>query len=155
MYQIMKNIIMNGGYVLEDMLRKIDTAWVSSKLTEAQRSELLSLARAKADPAQSYAPLQEQIRVLAQSVASLSARVSALGGAFPEPEEWPEYVQPSGAFDAYYAKDKITYQHRRYVCAAPEGTACVWPPDVYPEHWKEAAEEALDQTPEEGNGRDL
>lgn len=150
MYSIMKNIIHTGAYVLEDMLRKIDTAWASSRLTEAQHGELTALARAKADPAQSFAPLEEQIGILAEAVASLSARVSALEGNPPEPEEWPDYAQPAGAFDAYHTGDKVTYQGKRYICTAPEGTACVWPPDTYPAYWQEA--ETLEQTAEEGNG---
>lgn len=56
--------------------------------------------------------------------------VLALEGGEPEtPEEWPEYVQPTGAHDAYQAGDKITYNGQHYVCLMD---GCVWTPDAYP-----------------------
>lgn len=78
---------------------------------EQQRTELISLARQNADPAASYAPLQDQIDALADRLDALTTRVSALeqsGGDEPEQpaEEWPEYVQPTGAHDAYHNGDK-------------------------------------------------
>lgn len=62
------------------------------------------------------------------------------GGEDPDPEEpvdeWPEYVQPTGAHDAYHTGDKVTWQGGRYVCTAPEGVACVWDPGTYPAYWE-------------------
>ena len=52
---------MQKNYELTDMLIKIDTLWVQGSLMEQQRTELISLARQNADPAASYAPLQDQI----------------------------------------------------------------------------------------------
>lgn len=53
----------------------------------------------------------------------------------PEPD-WPEFVQPQGAHDAYFRGDRVTYNGVRYLCAAPEGVACVWAPDAYPAYWQ-------------------
>lgn len=108
---------------------------------EQQRTELISLARQNADPAASYAPLQDQIDALADRLDALTTRVSALeqsGGDEPEQpaEEWPEYVQPTGAHDAYHNGDKATWNGQHYTCIAPEGTACVWDPDTYPAYWQ-------------------
>ena len=43
-------------------------------------------------------------------------------------EEYPEWVQPTGAHDAYNIGDKVTYNGNRYVCAV-DGN--VYAPDVY------------------------
>ena len=91
MYEIVKNVINSKTYELTDILTKIDTLWVQGSLTNEQRTELTALARQNADPAASYAPLQEQIDALADRLDALTVRVSVLeqsgetGG--DEPEE--------------------------------------------------------------------
>ena len=54
----------------------------------------------------------------------------------PEPEEYPEYKQPTGAHDAYHKDDKVTFNGERYLCIAPEGVAVVWDPIQYPAYWQ-------------------
>lgn len=68
MYSIIKAVINGGNFELNDMLNKIDTMWVRSSITEDQRAELIELARSKAKPEASYAPLQEQIYQIAERV---------------------------------------------------------------------------------------
>ncbi len=140
MYEIVKNVINAKNYELTDVLTKIDTLWVQGRLTEEQRTELTALARQNADPAASYAPLQEQINALADRLDALIARVDALETDDTQPEEpaeeWLEYVQPTGAHDAYHNGDKVTWNGQHYTCIAPEGTACVWNPDTYPAYWQ-------------------
>ena len=63
MYDIIKNVITSGSYELTDILKKIDTIWLQGALTEAQRTELIELARANADPENSYAPLLSLIHI--------------------------------------------------------------------------------------------
>ena len=48
-------------------------------------------------------------------------------------EEWPEFVAPTGAHNAYQVGDKITYNGVHYVCTMVN---CVWSPDVYPAGWE-------------------
>jgi len=43
-------------------------------------------------------------------------------------DEYPEWVQPTGAHDAYNIGDKVTYNGQRYVCTSD---ANVYAPDVY------------------------
>ena len=43
-------------------------------------------------------------------------------------EEWPEWVQPTGAHDAYNTGDKVSYNGNRYVCTIDANT---YAPDVY------------------------
>ena len=130
MYDVVKNVIHSGSFELHDILTKIDTLWIQGSLTDAERMELTNMARDKADPANSYAPLQAQINALA-------ARVKALEGADPDDpaDEWPEYRQPTGAHDAYHNGDKVTFNGDRYTCTAPENVAVVWSPDTFPDYW--------------------
>ena len=43
-------------------------------------------------------------------------------------DEYPEWVQPSGAHDAYNIGDKVTYNGQHYVCTS---NGNVYAPDVY------------------------
>lgn len=147
MYEIIKSVINAQQYELSAMLKKIDTIWVQGGITDDQRTELITLARDKADPANSYAPLQEQITNIYALLDALTSRVTVLesgdsGGSEPEEptdpdDEWPEYVQPTGAHDAYKTGDKVTYNGKHYICKMD---GCVWDPDTYPAAWKDAEE---------------
>lgn len=53
--------------------------------------------------------------------------------------EWPEWKQPTGAHDAYYKGDRVTFEGAKYICIAPEGVAVVWDPVTYPAYWQEVA----------------
>lgn len=157
MYEIVKSVIESGRYELVDMLKKIDTLWVQSELTEEQKKELEALARDKAIPENSYAGPQEQIDTLYQTVSEVTAvirdltdRVTILEGgeppAPPEPEEWPEYVQPTGAHDAYNTGDKITYNGQHYICKMD---GCGWSPAAYPAGWELATEPTKEESTEQ------
>lgn len=135
MHDIIKNVIMSGSYELADMLKKIDTKWMEGALTDEQRTELIELARTNAEPENTYAPLQEQIDLIAADVKTLQEKVAKLEGGGTEPEEeYPAWVQPTGAHDAYNTGDKMTYTDgKKYICKMD---GCVWGPDVYPQGWE-------------------
>lgn len=143
MYSTIKGVIQSGRYELTDILTKIDTIWLQGGITDEEKTELVSLARENAQPESSYAPLQEQIEKAFAQIAALAERVTALeqgGGEEPEPsDEWPEYIQPTGAHDAYFSGDKVTWNGKHYICIAPSGAACVWNPDAYPAYWQEVS----------------
>lgn len=50
-------------------------------------------------------------------------------------EEWPEWIQPTGAQDAYAAGDKVSHSGKHWVSTVD---ANVWEPGVY--GWEEATE---------------
>lgn len=139
MYEVTKNVIQSGNYELTDILTKIDTLWLQGSLTDSERLSLIEMARGKADPSHSYAPLQAQIDALAMRVEVLESKYDPADPETPT-EEYPDYVQPTGAHDAYHAGDKVTYNGKRYLCIAPEGVAVVWSPDTYPAYWQEVTE---------------
>ena len=152
MKAIVESVIQSGRYALADILTKIDTLWVQGDLTDDERTELIALAQDNAKPENSYAPLQTQIdqafaelktlretvEANAQGLASLKTAVESLGGTVTEPtpepaEEWPAYVQPTGAHDAYKTGDKITFDGTHYICKMD---GCVWSPADYPAGWE-------------------
>ena len=142
MYEIFKNVLNNRNYELVDILNKIDEFYVQDSLTKEQKEELENEARKNANPVNSYADLQTQIDKLADRVTALETKLANVGTGSEEPieptEEYPEYVQPTGAHDAYHVGDKITYFGKHYECVYD---GCVWTPDVYPQGWKEVEEE--------------
>lgn len=143
MYEIVKNVIESGQYELTDMLKKIDTLWLQGALNDTQRAEIIELARSRADPEQSY-DIQKQLGTIftnlsemGRAILELTDRVTKLeGGSVTPPvvDEYPQFVQPTGAHDAYNTGDKMTYTDgKRYICQMDN---CVWGPDAYPAGWK-------------------
>lgn len=51
-------------------------------------------------------------------------------------DEWPEFVQPTGAHDAYKKGDKITFEGKHYISLID---ANVYSPAAYPAGWQEQA----------------
>ena len=141
MYEIFKNAL-KGDYELKDMLNKIAEYYVKGNLSKEEKEELEEEARTNANPVNSYAPLEERLNDLIARVDTLENKVSQLektsaGEPTEEPrepiDEYPEYVQPTGAHDAYHIGDKITYNGKHYECIFDN---CVWTPDAYPQGWK-------------------
>lgn len=141
MYEIFKNAL-KGDYELKDMLNKIAEYYVKGNISKEEKEELEEEARQNANPVNSYAPLEERLNDLITRVDTLEATVKSMqgtgsSGTEEEPtepvEEYPEYVQPTGAHDAYHIGDKITYNGKHYECIFDN---CVWTPDAYPQGWK-------------------
>lgn len=149
MYDNLKDLINSKNYELKDILYKINIVWTKNYITKEQMEELEELARQNAVAENSYASMQEQIEDIYSKLAQITSRVNALenqeetGGEEPtEPvEEYPEYVQPTGAHDAYKIGDKITYNGKKYVCKLDN---CVWTPDDYPAGWEEVVEDEIE-----------
>ena len=164
MFEIIKSVIKNKNFELKDILYKINKMWIESAITEEEKTQLDELARENAVAENSYAPLQEQIDNANSRMDELEARIVKLEnsesseetGEDTEPEEpigpieeYPEFVQPTGAHDCYNTGDKITYNGKKYICKM---NGCVWAPDVYPAGWEEVVEdtESTEDTNEEG-----
>ena len=140
MFNLIKEVINSKSYKLEDMLYKINKMYIESYISEQEKTELDNLARENADPVNSYAPILEQIDNLYIKISDLENRVNALEKVGDteetETEEYKEFVQPTGAHDAYNAGKKIIYKGKKYICKID---GCVWSPDAYPSAWEEVA----------------
>ena len=51
-------------------------------------------------------------------------------------DEWPEFIQPTGAHDAYNKGDKVTFEGKHYISLI-DGN--VYSPAAYPAGWQEQA----------------
>lgn len=136
MFDLIKEVINSKDYKLEDMLYKINKMYIESYITEQEKTELDNLARENADPVNSYAPLQKQVDNLYIKISNLEDRVKLLEKTEEpgEEEEYPEFIQPTGAHDCYNMGDKIFYNGKKYICKID---GCVWAPDAYPSAWEE------------------
>lgn len=155
MFEIIKSVIRNKDFELKDILDKINTVWLKSMITKEQMEELERLARENAVAENSYAPLQKQINNIYTEIDTIKAEIKKIKGETGEvtepeqpveTEEYPEYVAPSGAHDAYKIGDKITYNGKKYICKLD---GCVWDPITYPDAWEKVAEDDTENNVEE------
>ena len=123
MRTIFEQVISRGDYDLTAMLQSIDRYHIEGKLTDEDREALYTLAREGAQPVYDYAA----------EIEAIWAAIRELQGQAQEPEEWPEFVQPIGAHDAYDIGAQVTYNGQRYRCKLAN---CVWSPDAYPDAWE-------------------
>lgn len=72
-YEIYKNVINNGDFVLSSMEEKIETVYAQDKITAEERTELLDLASNMAKP-------EKQIDIVAK-LAELEQRIAVIEGA--------------------------------------------------------------------------
>lgn len=131
MKEIFAQVISRGNYDLTALLKNIDRYHVEGKLTDDDRTELYALARAGAAP---QYDMRVEIEALWAAVRALQAASSSAGG---ETDEWPEFVQPTGAHDAYNTGDKMQEDGKKYICKMDN---CVWSPKVYPAAWEEVTD---------------
>ncbi len=57
------------------------------------------------------------------------------GGGDTGTDDWPAFVQPTGAHDTYKTGDKVTFEGKHYICQMDN---CAYSPSAYPAGWKEA-----------------
>lgn len=131
MYTIIKSVIENGLYELRDMLKKIDTQWVQSNITDAERDELIALARENANVSISMDDVLKKLAEMDMKIKALEENSVVA----PETEEYPEYVVGKW----YYGGGKCTFEGVKYDCTAPEGVVCNWSPAEYPPYWSAVA----------------
>lgn len=122
-----ETVIKRGGYDLTAMLANIDRYHIEGKLTDTDRDALYAMARQQ--PVQQY-DCAKEIEKLWAAIRELRAGAGDTGSTG---EEYPAFVQPTGAHDAYQTGDGVTYNGQRYRCKMDN---CVWSPDVLPSAWE-------------------
>lgn len=160
MYEIIKNIINYEPYNLQEMVKKINTVWVKSEITEEQKDELIQLANEKANPAYSNAEVSKQIEYLLNTVSQIlekdteqDERIKTIidkleeGGTTvpdptpePTPEEYPAWVAWDGIQRPIpWQKDsKCTHNGKKWISLVNDnvwepgapGTGTVWKEEV-------------------------
>lgn len=146
MYNDIMIIINDGEYNLVDLLHRIDVFYARGRLTDEEHEELTAKARENADQEVVYPNVEARVTELETWRLTVEARLKKLeedtGEIEPDPEpdpsdEYPDWHTPTGAHDAYYTDDKMTYTDgNRYICVAPEGYGVTYGPDVLPDYWQ-------------------
>lgn len=140
MFRIIKDVINNKDYKLEDMLEKINRMYIESTLSIEEKNELDNLARSKAKMENSY-DIQRQFADIYARLKKLENNTSTNEKeeveVEVEVEEYPEYKQPAGAHDSYNTGDKVTFKGKKYICKVD---GCAWSPETYPAAWEEVVE---------------
>ena len=131
MYDIIMAAIQSGRFDLTDLTRKIGKYHIDGLLTDAQRDSLIAAARGKANPHNSYGEWQAEVDKIWVAIRALQAAAPVEQPETPV-DEYPAFVQPTGAHDAYPIGAKVTFNGKRYTSNI---AANVWAPDVYPAGW--------------------
>ena len=99
MKELFEQVIALKNYDLKALLANIDQYHIEGRLTDEERQELTQKARDGA--AQEY-DYKGEIDALWAAVRTLQQNVSP-----PAEDEWPEFVQPTGAGTAYQVGDRL------------------------------------------------
>lgn len=125
MYNSVLIVIQSGEYNLSDLIKKIDTLWLKSYLTDDERESLTKLAIEKANPDAGLPSFSERMAALEKRVSKLEGNLSSGGDSGSS--DWPEWVRPTGAHNAYAKGSQVTHNGERYVSKID---ANVWEPGV-------------------------
>lgn len=136
MYNIIKIVIQTGAFELTNILKKIDTVWIESKITDEEKMELILLAQEKANPQHSM-DLIKKVEELDKEVKAIKALLASNDEESEGEEVVEQYYEPFMDGRWYYKGDKITFEGKNYECIAPDGVVCVWSPSAYPTYWQE------------------
>lgn len=146
MYKIIKDVLENGEFKLNDILHKINKMWIESEITEEEKTELDSLARQKANINNSI-DILSKLKEMDLRILNCENEIAILKGTAENPEEpekvtYPEYVPGKW----YYRGDNCSQNGKNYTCIAPEGQVCVWSPTEYPSYWQEVTDSTENST---------
>lgn len=152
-YQGFVEFIDRGNYDLNALVERIKNFEIRGDIDSDQSNTLLELAREKAKEQDKYGDFQTQIDSMATAIAAINLRLDLIEQKFDalceetgieidisvpaSSDNIAEFVQPTGAHDAYYTGDKVTFNGRKWVCTAPEGYACTYSPSAYPAYWED------------------
>lgn len=127
MKTIFENVIKRGDYDLNALLLKIDTYHIEGKLTDDEKTELYLMAQKK--PTQQY-DIKSEIEKLWAAIREIKAQGNSSSDVVTEIED---FVQPTGASDAYQLGDKVIFNGDVYVSLINNN---VWSPVSYPNGWE-------------------
>lgn len=140
MYSIIKNVILNHTYTdLNKLLAKIKRIWIEENITDEEYNQLINLTLNNI-PVKNY-DIQVQIDKLWAAIHKLESNSNNNSNNNQsnneEPENSidniPEFIQPTGAHDAYQQNDMVTYNGAIYISLI---NGNVWAPDIYPAGWR-------------------
>ena len=135
MYEMIKTVIASRTYTDSNaLIAKIQRLYIEGTLTESQYTELRTML-AEQNPVKVYDVESELDKVWVE-LRRIASIVDSMPEPSPEPEpseDVPDWVQPTGAHDAYQKGDKVRYNGNVYESLI-DGN--VWSPDAYPAGWQ-------------------
>lgn len=150
MYEIIKNIIENGIFRVNDLTNKIDTLWAESKLSDDERNLLVQMMTGHLNPDSEAPELKEMYERLEARVATLEEEVQALKGEEPGGGEGEPGTVTVPAWEAWdgisnkYQYGAVVTHNGKYFLDVLQGMQNTWEPEsvgVDERYWKEITKE--------------
>ena len=139
MYEMIKTVIASRTYTDSNaLIAKIQRLYIEGTLTESQYTELRTML-AEQNPVKNY-DVEGELDMVWVELRRIASIVDSMPEPTPEPEpseDVPDWVQPTGAHDAYQKGDKVRYNGNVYESLI-DGN--VWSPDAYPAGWQKLAQ---------------
>lgn len=155
MFEIIKNIIENGIFRVNDLTNKIDTLWAESKLNDEERNQLVQMMTDHLNPDSEVPELKDLYERLEARVTALEADVQALkGGEEPgggEEEPGTVTVPAWEAWDGIsnkYQYGAVVTHNGKYFLDVLQGMQNTWEPEsagVDERYWKEITKEQAEK----------
>lgn len=143
MYEIIKAIIENGIFRVNDLTNKIDTLWAESKLSDDERNQLVQMMTDHLNPDSEAPELKDMYERLEARVSTLEAEVQALKGEEPGTVTVPAWEPWDGISDKYQYGAVVTH-NGKYFLDVLQGMQNTWEPEsagVDERYWKEITKE--------------
>lgn len=147
MHEIIKTIIENGIFRVNDLTNKIDTLWAESKLTDEERNQLVQMMAEHLNPASEAPELKDMYERLEARVSTLEAEVQALKGEEPGGGEESGTVpvwEPWDGISSKYQYGAVVTHNEKYFLDVLQGMQNTWEPEsvgVDERYWKEITKE--------------
>lgn len=146
MAAILRNVIRSGGMPLTQVSERIETMYLSGRISGEERTELTELMHEKADPTNELGGWKELYEALARKYSELDARVKALeegsAGGGNDGEAGSGYLawEPWDGVREPYKHGDVVFHNGRIWQNMLEGMGNVWEPGaqgVDERYWKE------------------
>lgn len=129
MYDIIKSVILNGGYKLTELQHKIKKLYVLGDITEEQADELINLATQGASPDAERPETLAMIQSLAERVKALEDKLADGETGSEETDEYPAWKAWDGVSTDY--QYGVTVSHNGKLWQSTVEGQNVWEPGVY------------------------
>lgn len=139
MYEIIRQVILNGGYKLTDMQGKIKRMYVRGDLTEEQMDELLVMVNGGANPNAERPDTLEMLKSISARLDKVEAKLNALENSGTQPEEYPAWTPWDGVSNNYQPGAIVAHNEKLWQSVF-EGQN-VWEPGTV-SFWVDYTEEA-------------
>ncbi len=138
MYEMIKTVIATHTYTDSNaLIAKIQRLYIEGTLSEEQYTELRA-SLAEQNPVKTY-DAEAEIDKIWVAIRSIEAKLDNVPTPEPEPsDDVPDWVQPTGAHDAYQTGDKVRFKGEVYVSLI-DGN--VWSPEAYPAGWQKLVQD--------------